>query len=71
MFSTSGGGGGGGGYHVYIGRYHDACADIMSTSGDIMMHVKEQVGKSLLISIENPDVLNTPLPSPDVLMISP
>ena len=26
--------------------------------GDIMMHVGEQVGKNLSISIENPDVLN-------------
>ena len=32
----------------------------MSTSGDIMMHVGEQVGKNLSISIENPDVLNIP-----------
>ena len=32
--------------------------DIMSTSGDIMMHVGEQVGKNLSISIENPNVLN-------------
>ena len=36
----------------------------MSTSrdvqyiGDIMMHVGEQVGKNLSISIENPNVLN-------------
>ena len=30
----------------------------MSTSGDIMIHVGEQVGKNLSISIENPDVLN-------------
>ena len=32
--------------------------DIMCTSGDIMMHVWEQVGKNLSISIENPGVLN-------------
>ena len=40
-----------GGYHEYIGGYsvHQA---------DIMMHVGEQVDKSLSISIENPDVLN-------------
>ena len=44
----------------YIRGYHDACGDIMSTSGDIMMHVGEQVDKSLSISIENPDVLNIP-----------
>ena len=49
-----------GGYHEYIG-------DTMSTSGDIMMHVGEQVDKSLSVSIESPDVLNIP----DVLMISP
>ena len=29
----------------------------MSTSGDIIMHVGEQVDKSLSSSIENPDVL--------------
>ena len=33
---------------------------MFSTSGDIMMHVGEQVGKNLSISIENPDVLNIP-----------
>ena len=32
----------------------------MSTSGDIMMHVGEQVGENLSISIENPNVLNIP-----------
>ena len=32
----------------------------MSTSGDIMMHVGERVGKNLSIFIENPDVLNIP-----------
>ena len=29
----------------------------MSTSGDVMMPVGEQVGKNVSISIENPDVL--------------
>ena len=33
---------------------------MFSASGDIMMHVGEQVGKNLSISIENPDVLNIP-----------
>ena len=50
----------------------------MSTSGDIMIHVGEQVGKNLSISTENPDVLNIPQcthdipppPPPDVLMVS-
>ena len=32
----------------------------MSTSGDIMMHVGEQVAKNHSISIEDPDVLNIP-----------
>ena len=32
--------------------------DTMSTSWDIMIHVGEQVDKSLSISIEDPDVLN-------------
>ena len=55
---------------------------MFSTSGDIMMHVGEQVDKSLSSSIENLDVLNTPLCAhdiplmyslypPDVLMVSP
>ena len=35
-----------GGYHEYI--------------GDIMMHVGEQVGKNLSISVQNPDILNIP-----------
>ena len=34
--------------------------DIVSTSGGIMMHVGERVGKNLSISIENLDVLNIP-----------
>ena len=56
--------------------------DTMSSSGVIMMHVGEQVGKNLSISIENPNVLNIPrythdiLPMyswypPDVLIVSP
>ena len=42
-----------GGYHEYIG----GCS---VHRGDIMMHVGEQVGKNLSISIENPNVLNIP-----------
>ena len=42
-----------GGYHEYIG----GCS---VHRGDIMMHVGEQVGKSLSISIENLDVRNIP-----------
>ena len=55
--------------------------DIMSTSGDvqyiwgdIMIHVGEQVGENLSISIENTNVLNIPRCThdiPDVLMVSP
>ena len=41
-----------GGYHEYIG----GC---LVHQGDIMIHVGEQVGKNLSISIKNPDVLNT------------
>ena len=41
---------------------------MFSTSGDIMMHVGEQVDKSLSIFLENADVL---MISPNVLMISP
>ena len=44
----------------YIGGYHEYSGNIMSTSGDIMMHVGEQVDKILSISIENPNVLNIP-----------
>ena len=59
-----------GGYHGYIrgcsvhwGDPSVHRGDIMSTlgmfstSGDIMMHVGEQVGKNLSISVENPNVL--------------
>ena len=42
------------GYHEYIGGI--SCVH----RGDIMMHVGEQAGKNLSISIENPDVLNIP-----------
>ena len=40
--------------------------DTMSTSGDIMMHVGEQVDKSLSISIENSDLLNIPTFTHDI-----
>ena len=39
---------------------------MFSTSGDIMIHVGEQVGKNLSISIENPDVLNIPQCTHDI-----
>ena len=42
-----------GGYHEYI----EGCS---VHRGDIMMHVGEQVGKNLSISIGNPNVLNIP-----------
>ena len=46
-----------GGYHEYIGGYHEYIGG-GGGGGNIMMHVGEQVDKSLSISIENPDVLN-------------
>ena len=48
------------GYHEYIG----GCSLHL---GDIMMHVEEQVDKSLSIYIENPDVL---MISPTCIMVS-
>ena len=67
MSTSGGGGGGGGGYHEYIKgcpvHWKDTLitlGDIMNTSGDIMIHVGEQVDKSLSIYIEIPDVLNVP-----------
>ena len=61
-----------GGYHEYIRGCSVHRRDTMSTSGrylqyiggcsvhrrDIMIHVREQLDKILLISIENPNVLN-------------
>ena len=65
----------------YIGGYHEYIEGCSVHQGDIMMHVGEQVDKSLSISIENPGILNIrrcthDIPpmyrtSPDVLMISP
>ena len=68
-----------GGYHEnirgvhFIGgisREHRGCsvhrADIMSTSGDIMMHVGEQGDKSVSMYIENSDVLNIPRCTHDI-----
>ena len=49
-----------GGYHEYIGGYHEFIGGCSAHRGNIMMHVGEQVGKNLAISIENPDVLNIP-----------
>ena len=51
VFSASGG------YHECIGGYIRGSSFYRR---DIMMHVREQVGKNLSISIENPDVLNIP-----------
>ena len=48
-------------------EYHEYIEGCSVHRGDIMMHVGEQVDKSLSISIENPDVL---MISPDVLMVS-
>ena len=42
----------------YIGKYHEYIRGCSVHRGDIMMHVGEQVGKNLSISIENPYVLN-------------
>ena len=39
MFNTSGG-------VQYIGGYHEYIGGILSTSGDIMIHVREQVIKA-------------------------
>ena len=55
---------------IHVGDIMSTSRDTMSTSGVFSTlggHVGEQVGKTLSISIENPDVLNIP----DVLMISP
>ena len=56
-----------GGYHEYIGGYHEYIRGYHEYTGgcsvhweDSMMHVREQVGKNLSISIENPNVLNIP-----------
>ena len=40
------------------GGYHEYIRGCSVHRGDIMMHVGEQVDKSLSSSIENPDVLN-------------
>ena len=56
-----------GGCHEYVRGYHEYIRGCSVHWGDLMMHVGEQVNKSLSISIENPDVLNIP----DVLMMSP
>ena len=70
-----------GGYHEYIGGISWCMWGIswvhqgntMSTLGgyyeyigDIMMHVGEQVGKNLSISVENPDILNIPWCTHDI-----
>ena len=52
------------GYYEYIGGiprvhwgYHEYIGECSLLLGDIMMHVGEQVDKSLSIYIENPDVV--------------
>ena len=49
-----------GGYHEYIGGISRVHRGMFSTLGDIMMHVGEEVGKNLSISIENFYVVNIP-----------
>ena len=56
-----------GGYHEYIrdvqyiggyhGGYHEYIRGCSVTLGDVMMHVGQQAGKNLSISIKTPDVL--------------
>ena len=43
-----------------LGAYHQYLGGCSVHQKDIMMHVGEQVDKSLSISIENLDVLNIP-----------
>ena len=50
----------------YIGGYHEYIRGMFSTLGDIMMHVGEQVGKNLSISVENLNVLNIPRCTHDI-----
>ena len=57
VFSTSGGGGGGGSVHqrdimIHLGRYHEytgvgVFSTSESTSGDTIIHVGQQIDKSL------------------------
>ena len=47
------------GYHEYIGGYS-------VHREDIMIHMGEQVGENLSISIENPNVLNIPRCTHDI-----
>ena len=51
MFSASGVFSTSGGYHEYIGGYHEYVRGCSVHWGDIMMHVGEQVGENLSISI--------------------
>ena len=48
------------------GEYHEYIRGCSVHRGDIMMHVGEQVGKNLSISIENPKVLNIPRCTHDI-----
>ena len=54
------------GCHDACGGYHEYIGGCSVHRGDIMMHVGEQVDKSLSISIENPDVLNIPRCTHDI-----
>ena len=49
-----------------LGRYHQYIGGCLVHQEDVMMHVGEQVVKSLSISIENPDVLNIPQCTHDI-----
>ena len=48
------------------GGYHEYIRGCSVYRGDIMMHVGEQVDKSLSSSIENPNVLNIPRCAHDI-----
>ena len=49
-----------------LGGYHEYIRGCSVHQEDIMMHVGEQVGKNLSISIENPNVLNIPRCTHDI-----
>ena len=50
---------------VHLGMFSKS-GGVQYIGGDIMVHVGEQVDKSLSISIENPDVLNIPRCTHDI-----
>ena len=45
-----------------LGRYHEYIGGCSVHRGDVIMHVGEQVGKNLSISIENPVVHTHDIP---------